>query len=106
MVVAEGVGRAGGPAARDASSDRRGCRDAWLSVLHRMWVDGSEFPLEEGQRRRSYGGLNQRRRTPKNFREISGSAPAEKCPHGDDGWGEFVASADPADDQRRKAPPD
>ena len=27
------------------------------------------------------------------------SAPAEKRPHGDDGWGEFVRSADPVADQ-------
>ena len=25
-------------------------------------------------------------------KEITRSAPAEKCPHGDDGWGEFVRS--------------
>jgi hypothetical protein len=29
---------------------------------------------------------------------ITRSASAEKCPHGDDGWGEFVMSADPAAD--------
>ena len=33
-------------------------------------------------------------------KEITRSASAEKCPHGDDGWGEFVRSADPDADQR------
>jgi hypothetical protein len=31
-------------------------------------------------------------------KEITRSAPAERCPHGDDGWGEFVMTADPAAD--------
>src|ERR1700676_816944 len=39
-------------------------------------------------------------------KEITRSAPAEKCPHGDDGWGEFVRSADPAADQRQGRPKD
>ena len=30
------------------------------------------------------------------FKEITRSAPAEKRPHGDDGWGEFVRSLAPA----------
>src|SRR4051812_38411309 len=34
------------------------------------------------------------------------SAPAEECPHGDDGWGEFARSADPAADQRQGRPQD
>jgi hypothetical protein len=37
-------------------------------------------------------------------KEITRSAPAEKCPHGDDGWGEFVMAAAPAADQRQRAP--
>src|SRR4249920_3340581 len=36
----------------------------------------------------------------------NGSASAERCPHGDDGWGEFVGSADPAADQRQGRPKD
>src|SRR3954454_9892598 len=39
-------------------------------------------------------------------KEITRSAPAEKCPHGDDGWGEFVTCADPAADQRQGRPTD
>src|SRR6202023_1449940 len=39
-------------------------------------------------------------------KEITHSAPAERCPHGDDGWGEFVGSADPATDQRQGRPKD
>src|SRR5258707_14411020 len=39
-------------------------------------------------------------------KEITRSAPAEKCPHGDDGWGEFVRSLDPATDQRQGRPKD
>jgi len=35
------------------------------------------------------------------FKEITRSAPAEKRPHGDDGWGEFVRSPDPAAEKRR-----
>src|SRR4029077_20585082 len=35
-------------------------------------------------------------------KEITGSASAEKCPHGDGGWGEFVVTAAPAADQRRE----
>src|SRR6266705_320780 len=65
MVVAEGVGCAGGSAARDTSSHRRG--------------------------RQAPG---------------CGFAPAEKCPHGDDGWGEFAMAADPAADQRQGRPKD
>jgi hypothetical protein len=41
-----------------------------------------------------------------NGKEITRSAPAERCPHGDDGWGEFVRSADPAADQRQGRPKD
>src|SRR6202035_482269 len=37
-------------------------------------------------------------------KEITHSAPAEKCPHGDEGWGEFVMPAAPAADQRQRAP--
>ena len=37
-------------------------------------------------------------------KEITVSASAEKCPHGDDGWGEFVMAAAPAADQRQRAP--
>ena len=36
----------------------------------------------------------------------SAPAPAEKCPHGDDGWGEFVGSAEPAADQWQGRPKD
>src|ERR1700716_2771876 len=39
-------------------------------------------------------------------KEITRSAPAEKCPHGDDGWGEFARSVDPAADQRQGRPLD
>ena len=39
-------------------------------------------------------------------KEITHSAPAERCPHGDDGWGEFVASADPAANLRQGRPTD
>ena len=39
-------------------------------------------------------------------RRITRSAPAAKCPHGDDGWGEFARSADPAADQRQGRPKD
>src|SRR5215469_9417376 len=34
-------------------------------------------------------------------RRSTRSASAEKCPHGDDGWGEFVMSADPAANLRQ-----
>jgi hypothetical protein len=49
------------------------------------------------------GGLERRKISGK---EITRSAPAAKCPHGDDGWGEFVRSADPAADQRQRRPKD
>ena len=39
-------------------------------------------------------------------KEITRSAPAEKRPHGDDGWGEFIRSLDPATDQRQGRPKD
>src|SRR5437879_6177551 len=39
-------------------------------------------------------------------KEITRSAPAEKCPHGDDGWGEFARSVDLAADQRQGRPLD
>ena len=39
-------------------------------------------------------------------KEITHSAPAERCPHGDDRWGEFVASADPAANLRQGRPID
>src|ERR1700730_15432758 len=35
-------------------------------------------------------------------KQITRSAPAEKCPHGDDGCGEFVLTADLAARQRQK----
>src|SRR6516225_6840859 len=97
MVVAEGMGRASGPATRDASSDRRGrqtfgCRYApdvgrWSRVL-----------VEQGGDHGSCGCLNPTRRTQEKppSRRSTRSALAEKCPHGDDGWGEFVAPTDPA----------
>src|SRR5437764_14995877 len=37
-------------------------------------------------------------------KETTRSAPAEKCPHGDDGWGEFVRSLDPAAELAARAP--
>jgi hypothetical protein len=39
-------------------------------------------------------------------RRSTSSAPAERCPHGDDGWGEFVMSPDPAADQQQGRPKD
>jgi Transposase IS116/IS110/IS902 family len=83
-------------------AQRRGIRRAIVAVarrlavvLHRMWLDGSEFRSKIGQRRRSCGCLNpiggERRKIA--GKEITRSAPAAKCPHGDDGWGEFVRSA-------------
>ncbi len=49
-------------------AQRRGMRRAIVAVarrlavvLHRMWVDGSEFRWSKGQRRRTYGCLNRRR---------------------------------------------
>jgi hypothetical protein len=74
MVVVEGMGHARRSAARDASSDRRGRRLA--VVLHRMWVDGSEFRWRKDSTRTQETA----------FKEITRSASAEKRPHGDDGW--------------------
>ena len=37
-------------------------------------------------------------------KEITCSASAEKCPHGDGGWGEFVVAADPAAKSAARAP--
>src|SRR5712691_6260242 len=99
MVVAEGMGPAGGAAARDTSSHRRG-RQApgggsapdvgrWQRVL-----------LEQGQRRGSCGCVN----PPNAGKQLTRSATAEKCPHGDDGWGEFARSVDPAAEQRQGRP--
>ena len=83
-------------------AQRRGMRRATVAVarrlavvLHRMWVDGSEF------RWRRDGAAFLRLPEPTAERgktavtEITRSAPAEKCPHGDDGWGEFVRSPRP-----------
>ena len=36
--------------------------------------------------------------------EINALCFAEKCPHGDDGWGELVAAADPAAKSAARAP--
>ena len=80
-------------------AQRRGMRRAIVAVarrlaviLHRMWVDESEFRWRRDNAAGSCsfpkipGG--ERRKTAVN--EITRSASAEKCPHGDDGWGEFV----------------
>src|SRR5215469_16070444 len=87
MVMAEGVGYTGGPAAWDASSRRCGRpppgRGSAPDVLRLSELAAEKLPA---------------RRT--------GSASAERCPHGDDGWGEFVRSADPAADQRQGRPKD
>ena len=92
-------------------AQRRGIRRAIVAVarrlavvLHRMWVDGSEFRWRRDGAA-SYGCLNPRRKTRKNaVTEITRSAPAEKCPHGDDGWGEFVRSPDPDGRLAARAP--
>ena len=54
--------------------------------------------MEQGQHRGSCGCLKPLRRTQEKprSRRSTRSASAERCPHGDDGWGEFVAAADPA----------
>jgi hypothetical protein len=50
----------------------------------------------QGQHRGSRDCLKPPRKTQQNrSKEITSSASAEKCPHGDGGWGEFVAAADP-----------
>src|SRR6202022_1638683 len=57
-------------------AQRRGIRRAIVAVarplavvLHRMWVEGSEFGRSTGQRRRSYRCLNRRWRTQENCRQ-------------------------------------
>jgi hypothetical protein len=51
-------------------------------VLHRMWVDGAEFHWSN-----SMAARNPRHEPPVVWLESStSSAPAERCPHGDDGW--------------------
>src|ERR1700674_2498141 len=76
MVVAEGVGHAGGSAARDTSSHRRGRQALGRGSAPDVgrW---ERVPLEEGQRRGYCGCLNWRRR--ENGTEITPSAPAERC---------------------------
>ena len=61
--------------------------------------------MEQGQHHGSCGCLKPPRRTQEKppSRRSTRSASAEKCPHGDDGWGEFVAPADPAANLRQGA---
>ena len=64
--------------------------------------------MEQGQHRGSCGCLKPPRRTQEKppSRRSTPSASAEECPHGDDGWGEFVAAADPAANLRQGRPTD
>ena len=39
-------------------------------------------------------------------KEINAFCFGRKCPHGDDGWGEFVAAADPTANLRQGRPTD
>ena len=84
-------------------AQRRGIRRAIVEVarrlavvLHRMWVDGSEFRWgkdDAGRRRGSCGCLNRLRRTCRQANKAVCSG--RKTSSRDDGWGEFVRSADP-----------
>jgi hypothetical protein len=68
----------------------------------------ARVPLAQGQRRGSCNCLNpQRRRQEKSpSKRSTRSASAEKSPHGDDAWCEFVTPADPAANLRQGRPTD
>jgi transposase len=76
-------------------AQRRGIRRAIVTVarrlavvLHRMWVDGSEFRQSEDSAAVpavAWTGVGNA------GKEITRSAPAEKMSDGDAGWGEFVS---------------
>src|SRR6516162_10277269 len=106
MVVAEGMGRASGPATRDASSDRRGRQGVWLSFC----TGCGSMVASSGGARTAPRLLRLPEAAAKNARktalkeEINAACFAEKCPLGDDGWGEFVAAADPAARSAARAP--
>src|SRR5215831_615769 len=107
MVVAEGMGACEWPS--DAGCVERSSRSpgVWLSFctgcgsMVASSGGGSTAPrflrLPEAAAENA-GKLPSRRSTR--------SASAEKCPHGDDGWGEFVAPADPAANLRQRRPTD
>src|ERR1700732_1968684 len=92
-------------------AQRRGMRRATVAVarrlaviLHRMWVDG---PTSAGATA-PVPSHRQRDGTASLIRRSTGSASAGRCPHGDDGWREFVTSADPparGDKDARKIEP-
>src|SRR5438105_12067001 len=76
-------------------AQRRGMRRAIVAVARRLAVVLHRVASSAGARTaprflRLPEPTGERRKTA--VKEITRSAPAEKCPHGDDGWGEFARS--------------
>src|SRR5215472_12620551 len=107
MVVAEGMGACEWPC--DAGCVERSSRSpgVWLSFCTGC---GSMVASSGGARtaprflRLPEAAAENAGKPPS--RRSTRSASAEKCPHGDDGWGEFVAPADPAANLRQRRPID